>query len=143
MCHAHARPCLSTGWALNRRFGLTSGTAAVLAQGGGGVYQWSVHRPRTKSITIFGSLSCAGCLCINFFACQLAFGDGHRWLINYFVALQLIVFAIDCGLHASVVCPPAYCLKHGGPNTVHIHKRVCRQEAAQPGHDAFMTLLSN
>ena len=38
MCHAHARPCLSTGWALNRRFGLTSGTAAVLAQGGGGVY---------------------------------------------------------------------------------------------------------
>ena len=36
MCHAHARPCLSTGWALNRRFGLTAGTAAVLAQGGGG-----------------------------------------------------------------------------------------------------------
>ena len=36
MCHAHARPCLSTGWALNRRFGLTSGTAAVLVQGGGG-----------------------------------------------------------------------------------------------------------
>ena len=36
-CHAHARPCPSTGWALNRRFGLTSGTAAVLAQGGGGV----------------------------------------------------------------------------------------------------------
>ena len=36
MCHAHARPCLSTGWALNHRFGLTSGTAAVLAQGGGG-----------------------------------------------------------------------------------------------------------
>ena len=38
-CHSHARPCLSTGWALNRRFGLTSGTAAVLAQGGGGVQQ--------------------------------------------------------------------------------------------------------
>ena len=36
MCHAHAWPCLSTGWALNRHFGLTSGTAAVLAQGGGG-----------------------------------------------------------------------------------------------------------
>ena len=36
MCHAHARPCLSAGWALNRRFGLTAGTAAVLAQGGGG-----------------------------------------------------------------------------------------------------------
>ena len=35
MCHAHARPCPSTGWALNRRFGLTSGTVAVLAQGGG------------------------------------------------------------------------------------------------------------
>ena len=35
-CVAHARPCLSTGWALNHRFGLTSGTAAVLAQGGGG-----------------------------------------------------------------------------------------------------------
>ena len=37
MCHVHARPCPSTGWALNRRFGLTSGTAAMLAQGGGGV----------------------------------------------------------------------------------------------------------
>ena len=33
---SHARPCLSTGWALNRRFDLTFGTAAVLAQGGGG-----------------------------------------------------------------------------------------------------------
>ena len=30
-----ARPYLSTGWALNRRFGLISGTAAVLVQGGG------------------------------------------------------------------------------------------------------------
>ena len=39
MCHAHARPCLSTGWALHHRFGLTSGTAAVLAQGGGGAHQ--------------------------------------------------------------------------------------------------------
>ena len=28
---------LCTGWALNRRFDLTFGTAAVLAQGGGGV----------------------------------------------------------------------------------------------------------
>ena len=28
-------PCLSTGWALNRRFDLTFGTAAVVAQGGG------------------------------------------------------------------------------------------------------------
>ena len=37
VCHTHARPCLSTGWALNRRFDLTLGTAAVLAQGGGGV----------------------------------------------------------------------------------------------------------
>ena len=36
MCHTHARPCLSTGWALDRRFDLTFGTAAVLAQGGGG-----------------------------------------------------------------------------------------------------------
>ena len=36
-CRAHARPCLSTGWALNRRFDLTFGTATVLAQGGGGV----------------------------------------------------------------------------------------------------------
>ena len=34
-CCAPARPCLSTGWALNRRFDLTFGTAAVLAQGGG------------------------------------------------------------------------------------------------------------
>ena len=37
MCRAHARPCLSTGWALNRRFALTFETAAVLAQGGGGI----------------------------------------------------------------------------------------------------------
>ena len=37
VCHTHARPCLSTGWALNRRFDLTFGTTAMLAQGGGGV----------------------------------------------------------------------------------------------------------
>ena len=37
VCRAHARPCLSTGWVLNRRFDLTSGTTAVLAQRGGGV----------------------------------------------------------------------------------------------------------
>ena len=36
VCRAHAQPCLSTGWALNRRFDLTFGTAAVLAQGSGG-----------------------------------------------------------------------------------------------------------
>ena len=35
VCCAHARSCLSTGWALNRRFDLIFGTAAVLAQGGG------------------------------------------------------------------------------------------------------------
>ena len=48
MCHAHARPCLSTGWALNRRFGLTSGTAAVLAQGGGG----GVRRTGTRAFQL-------------------------------------------------------------------------------------------
>ena len=37
VCHTQARSCLSTGWALNRCFAWTSGTAAVLAQGGGGV----------------------------------------------------------------------------------------------------------
>ena len=36
VCHAHAWPCLSTGWALNCHFDLTFGTAAMLAQGGGG-----------------------------------------------------------------------------------------------------------
>ena len=36
VCRAHARPCLSMGWALNRRSDQTFGTAAVLAQGGGG-----------------------------------------------------------------------------------------------------------
>ena len=35
VCRAHARPCLSTGWALDRRFDLTFRTAAVLVQGGG------------------------------------------------------------------------------------------------------------
>ena len=39
VCRAYARPCLSLGWALNRRFDLTFGTAAVLAQGGGGYKQ--------------------------------------------------------------------------------------------------------
>ena len=45
MCHAHARPCLSTGWALKRRFGLTSGTAAVLAQRGGGTQVCTARTP--------------------------------------------------------------------------------------------------
>ena len=36
MCCAHAWPCLSTGWVLNRCFDLTFGTTAVLTQGGGG-----------------------------------------------------------------------------------------------------------
>ena len=44
VCHAHARPCLSTVWALNRRFDLTFGTAAVLAQGGG------VHEKSTREL---------------------------------------------------------------------------------------------
>ena len=37
VCHTQARSCLSTGWALNRCFAWGCGTAAVLAQGGGGV----------------------------------------------------------------------------------------------------------
>ena len=37
VCHTQARSCLSTGWALNRCFAWGFGTAAVLAQGGGGV----------------------------------------------------------------------------------------------------------
>jgi hypothetical protein len=37
VCHTQARSCLSTGWALNRCFAWVFGTAAVLAQGGGGV----------------------------------------------------------------------------------------------------------
>ena len=37
VCRVHARPCLSTGWALNRRFDLTFGT--MLAQGVGGYVQ--------------------------------------------------------------------------------------------------------
>ena len=36
VCRAHARPCLSMGWPLKRRFDMTFGTAAMLAQGGGG-----------------------------------------------------------------------------------------------------------
>ena len=36
VCHTQARSCLSTGWALNRRFAWFFGTVAVLAQGGGG-----------------------------------------------------------------------------------------------------------
>ena len=34
----HARPCLSTGWALNHCFAWTFGTTAVHAQGGGGYF---------------------------------------------------------------------------------------------------------
>ena len=37
VCHTQARPCLSTGWALNRCFAWFFGTVAVLVQGGGGV----------------------------------------------------------------------------------------------------------
>ena len=47
VCHTHARPCLCKGWALNRRFDLTFGTAAVLAQEGGGVCArgFGMHNP--------------------------------------------------------------------------------------------------
>ena len=33
VCRVHARPCLSTGWALNRLFDLTFGTAAMVRKG--------------------------------------------------------------------------------------------------------------
>ena len=36
VCHTQARSCPSTGWALNCCFAWGFGTAAVLAQGGGG-----------------------------------------------------------------------------------------------------------
>ena len=41
LCRAHARPCLSMGWALNRSFAWTFGTVAVLAQAGG----YPAHTP--------------------------------------------------------------------------------------------------
>ena len=53
VCHTHGRPCLCTGWALNRRFDLTFGTAAVLAQGGGGVLILRVVRCVTLSPHFF------------------------------------------------------------------------------------------
>ena len=37
VCHTQAQSCLSMGWALDRCFAWVFGTAAVLAQGGGGV----------------------------------------------------------------------------------------------------------
>ena len=40
VCHTQARSCLSTGWTLNRCFAWFFGTAAVLAQGGGGVHDF-------------------------------------------------------------------------------------------------------
>ena len=52
VCHTQARACLSTGWALNRCFVWIFGTAAVLAQGGGGIVlswvkrRWSVSATR-------------------------------------------------------------------------------------------------
>ena len=45
VCHAQARSCLSTGWALNRCFAWFFGTAAVLAQGGGRVVFVDVRCP--------------------------------------------------------------------------------------------------
>ena len=51
LCHAHARPCLSTGWALNCRFDLTFGTAAVLAQGGGDTVFFFMN-PSTTSLLL-------------------------------------------------------------------------------------------
>ena len=49
VCRAHARPCLSAGWALNRRFDLTFGTAAVLAQGEGGYFAHILRLPKSKA----------------------------------------------------------------------------------------------
>ena len=43
VCHTQAQSCLSTGWALNRCFAWVFGTAAVLAQGGGGVLYCTVY----------------------------------------------------------------------------------------------------
>ena len=61
VCRAHARSCLSTGWALNRRFDLTFGTAAVLAQGGGGVLSF------TSSSTKFYQIPCMWSMWLCFF----------------------------------------------------------------------------
>ena len=52
VCHAHALPCLSTGWVLNRHFDLSFGTAAVLAQGGRGGGDFEVTRFQTQPILI-------------------------------------------------------------------------------------------
>ena len=52
VCCAHARPCLSTGWVLNRLFDLTFGTAAVLAQEGGG---YCNEEMRTANFPVFSA----------------------------------------------------------------------------------------
>ena len=65
VCRVHAQPCLSMGWALNRRFDLTFGTAAVLAQGGGGVgaqtnrHGWLPSAPFTAGRAVYFGIS--GC----------------------------------------------------------------------------------
>ena len=72
VCREHAWPCLSTGWMLNRRFDLTFGTAAVLAQGGGGrwimhyddrgITQWFVHSQNDRTTQPFRFLPMLGTL---------------------------------------------------------------------------------
>ena len=74
MCRAHAWPCLSTGRALKRRFDLTVGTAAMLAQGGGGgLSKHGVVGERKPSISpqrgFFFSPKLVGLFLVGFFGC--------------------------------------------------------------------------
>ena len=61
VCHTQAQSCLSTRWALNRYFAWVSGTAAVLAQGGGGVHLGVVHRCLTTCSCHGADVVCARC----------------------------------------------------------------------------------
>ena len=61
VCHARARPCLSMGWALGRCFAWTFGTAAVLAQRGGGTSLRSLQSASSVKVawkTIFCTMLC-------------------------------------------------------------------------------------
>ena len=56
VCHTHAQPCLSTGWALNRCFAWTFGAAAVLARGGGGGFYAAILEHSMIVLMPFGIL---------------------------------------------------------------------------------------
>ena len=109
-CHAHAQPCLSTGWALNRHFDLTFGTAAVLAQGGGGTPLARTTPVSEQREVLFPQLLEPRNFAFPF--------PGRQWRSSFFIDLGLgMVFwgcwVLSCPFFAIVVPHSAPCFTFG------------------------------